>query len=597
MRIAEVREAHEKTFHWVFDPDVVDFSTWLRHFEPSGLQPIYWIKGKPGSGKSTLMKFAMRDARMSDFLASDGDHDWAIAAFFFHDRGSMKQKSLVGMLQELLLSILQQSPELLRFVIPPFRHLVHLQRSTAPTWDFAALKSAFLAIVEQREISARICLIVDALDEHEGDNELLASLLKTLAEKADQDEVRLKVCLASRPWTIFQQQFGDCPGFAIHEHTRQDILTYVEDRLVNVRETREPLSHRNGPHRLIELVTNRALGVFIWVRLVVDLLSKGLRDGTPLLTLEEQVNGMPQELKDLYADTLRRIEKDYAPEAYIMLQMVVCSLNPLPLDTLMGCLEVSCLLEKIEGPLAPAITLTITEESITSMKSRLVSRSGGLLEVILTSDLEATVFPNDSSPALDAEDRADDRSGLVVQFIHQTVKEYVQSAPKDLALVHVHESLSNENGDFFLLRSCMITGQSWISCVKRDIFAYANCCAKGGMSGSTIFEVLRRALLVKDEPFAIDWVCKQYNGPLMEGLQRFLWLESRDSPLWQTEHDREKAFLLWVAAFGRHEYLLPTLEWYVSIDLSKQGERPRGLIHVAAAGRDVSNSLQRTFFR
>ena len=32
------------------------------------------------------MKFAMRDARMVELLAADGDHSWAIAAFFFHDR-------------------------------------------------------------------------------------------------------------------------------------------------------------------------------------------------------------------------------------------------------------------------------------------------------------------------------------------------------------------------------------------------------------------------------------------------------------------------------------------------------------------------------
>ena len=58
------------------------------------------------------------------------------------------------------------------------------------------------------------------------------------------------------------------------------------------------------------IIAERALGVFIWVRLVVDIVAKGVRDGTPYDVLEERVNLMPQELKDLYADTLRRIEAD-----------------------------------------------------------------------------------------------------------------------------------------------------------------------------------------------------------------------------------------------------------------------------------------------
>lgn len=116
-RIVEVHEAHEKTFHWLFDPSVVSFSKWLSE-ESSKNQPIYWIWGKPGSGKSTLMKFAMRDRKMEELLASNGHPSWIFAAYFFHDRGSDVQKTLGGMLQELLYSILDQVPALLRFIIP-----------------------------------------------------------------------------------------------------------------------------------------------------------------------------------------------------------------------------------------------------------------------------------------------------------------------------------------------------------------------------------------------------------------------------------------------------------------------------------------------
>ena len=71
VRIDDVHEAHRKTFHWLFDPAVVSFQHWLNSKEP-GSTPIYWIQGKPRSGKSTLIKFAIRNKRLAEILnASD----------------------------------------------------------------------------------------------------------------------------------------------------------------------------------------------------------------------------------------------------------------------------------------------------------------------------------------------------------------------------------------------------------------------------------------------------------------------------------------------------------------------------------------------
>ena len=150
------------------------------------------------------MKFALRDKRAIDSLNAGNTTTWTIAAFFFHDRGSEKQKSLTGMLQNLLGSILGQIPSLDSFVIPFYLGLLRAQRTRSPTWDLETLKDAMLSIVKQRKFYVRIMLVLDALDEHHGDNELLAALLKKLADSADNRWVRLKICLASRSWTIFE---------------------------------------------------------------------------------------------------------------------------------------------------------------------------------------------------------------------------------------------------------------------------------------------------------------------------------------------------------------------------------------------------------
>lgn len=261
-RIYGVSEAHKKTFHWLFDPQVVSFTRWLRGADESR-SPIYWVQGKPGSGKSTLMKFAMHDARLLEMLNEDTGDAWILAAFFFHDRGSEMQKALVGMLQEILRSVLDQTPALLPFVVPSYLDLVHEQRTRNPIWDLNHLSLAFRSIFEQREVHVRILFLLDALDEHYGDNESLISLLKELTETTDNDYVAIKWCLASRSWPIFEQHFGECPGFSIHDYTKQDIRTYVESQLeVNSRGQHSP-PDQDRVAALIDTVTKKALGIFI----------------------------------------------------------------------------------------------------------------------------------------------------------------------------------------------------------------------------------------------------------------------------------------------------------------------------------------------
>ncbi|EAQ84122.1 hypothetical protein CHGG_10526 [Chaetomium globosum CBS 148.51] len=67
-----VAEAHQATLHWVFDKQEnqpwVDFPSWLRSSEQ-----LYWITGKAGSGKSTLMKFLTQPVRDISDPGEGGD--------------------------------------------------------------------------------------------------------------------------------------------------------------------------------------------------------------------------------------------------------------------------------------------------------------------------------------------------------------------------------------------------------------------------------------------------------------------------------------------------------------------------------------------
>ena len=290
-------------------------------------------------GKSTLVKFAMRNDKLFSLLDSTGHHAWIVAPFFFRDRGAEIQKSLPRMFQEVLASILRQIPSLMPDVVPFFNYLVQSQKSRKPSWTLDMLESALLAVMKQCRVEVRILLLLDALDEHQRGNDRLALLLKKLKDSADNKYVHLKLCLASRSWIVFEQHFGRCLGLTIHNHMLQDVRTYIEAK-VNVEQAApQSVSTSASLQCIVNSVAEKALGVIIWVRLATDFLAKGIRDGIPFATLENEVARMPQELKDLYADTLRRIEPEYSTEAYIMLQMVLCSDSPLPIDLLMASVD------------------------------------------------------------------------------------------------------------------------------------------------------------------------------------------------------------------------------------------------------------------
>lgn len=121
-----VPKAYKKTFSWIFerpnvserDPDHLpwaDFSEWLEHDSES----LYWITGKPGSGKSTMMKYVCGDSRLITHLQNwSGQKPFITVWYFSWNAGDGLQKSQEGMLRSLLYQIIQQRPQLALRLLP-----------------------------------------------------------------------------------------------------------------------------------------------------------------------------------------------------------------------------------------------------------------------------------------------------------------------------------------------------------------------------------------------------------------------------------------------------------------------------------------------
>lgn len=113
-RLTSIPEPHPDTLQWVWDEEK-DFKTWLQHGHG-----VFWLNGKPGCGKSTLMKY------LSQTLQSKSKEveKWSVFVhFYFNNQGSDLEKSMEGMLRSTLLQILQQAPSLFVQVHHVYRHL------------------------------------------------------------------------------------------------------------------------------------------------------------------------------------------------------------------------------------------------------------------------------------------------------------------------------------------------------------------------------------------------------------------------------------------------------------------------------------------
>jgi hypothetical protein len=114
-RHRSISKAHEETFRWVFQKPSGNATketkliTWLE--KGTG---FFWVSEKPGSGKSTLMKFIVNKAATAQALKTWFSLKLAIiASHFFWSTGTEMQKSQQGLLQSLLYEIFPQCPDLI----------------------------------------------------------------------------------------------------------------------------------------------------------------------------------------------------------------------------------------------------------------------------------------------------------------------------------------------------------------------------------------------------------------------------------------------------------------------------------------------------
>ncbi|VUC22222.1 unnamed protein product [Clonostachys rosea] len=313
IRLQTIESTFGATFEWIFEHST--FTDWLQH--GTG---IFWIYGKPGSGKSTLMKYIFQDARTWDLI-----HDWKRGAkdiragFFFHYRGTAMQKSFEGVLRSLLRQLLLEEKELKHLLLPEFEWKLD-QTANAKEWTITELEKALRLILDQNIYALDICLFFDALDEFDGHSNLICRFLKEIVNIYPDSSCRVKVCFSSRPWDVFSEHFNDLPNLRLQDFTENDIRDYCVGTIVSAQATlTTPI------HDLVPDLVERAAGVFLWVKLVVKelLIEASPPQSKSVEELRDILQELPLELDQYYELIIQRTARSNRWETYVLLELVI----------------------------------------------------------------------------------------------------------------------------------------------------------------------------------------------------------------------------------------------------------------------------------
>ncbi len=265
-----IPKAHADTFQWIFEDPKTTGKPWDSFVDfLQGDTPSYWITGKPGCGKSTLVKFINRNPKTQVLLQQwAGERVLIQASHYFYYGGGQYQKSEIGLFRSLLHSILDQRRDLMPIAFRDrFQAALEGKKHGDPSLPEA--KKALPDLVRHSP-NINFFFSIDGLDEFDPAVSMthVQSLIgfTNFLETCDN----VKTLVSSRLLPEFEHGSGRA-CLRTHELTKEDIRRYVHEKLMNhprmkFLDEKDPKSTSD----LLESIVGSSLGVFLWVRVVTE---------------------------------------------------------------------------------------------------------------------------------------------------------------------------------------------------------------------------------------------------------------------------------------------------------------------------------------
>ena len=266
---------------------------------------IFWLNGLAGTGKSTIARTIAREyyeqKRLgASFCFSRGGGDVSHAGKFF---------------TSIALQLTDKSPNLKRYICQAIaEHSDIANQALRDQWRQLILQP--LSKLDSSSFHPSLVIVVDALDECEGENDIRI-ILQLFAKARSLSRVPLRVFMTSRPEVPIRYGFYHLPDsehqdFVLHNISPSiidhDITVFFDHQFKIIRQERGLAVDWPG-RQSIEVLVRKAAGLFIWAATACRFISEGRRyTARRLLLLLEGNTSLTKpeiQLNDIYLTVLK----------------------------------------------------------------------------------------------------------------------------------------------------------------------------------------------------------------------------------------------------------------------------------------------------
>ncbi len=317
-RRTNIEAKYSTTCQWLLTSS--DYVDWLDPNQADNHHGFLWIRGNPGTGKSTIMSFTCKEMVK--------EKERIVISFFFNARGDGLERSTLGMYRSLLFQVLSALPRLLDVFDEP-EHKAYLEEMHTAMlghqhfeWHIGVLQDLLRhALVKLGQTV--LTIFVDALDECAADQvEELVEYFEGVGENVMLKGSQLNICFSSRYYPHLDIQYGRKINLEDQDGHKKDIAMYIQNKLkVGKSKTAEEVKTE---------IQTKAKGIFMWVVLVVDILKAEYKNGR-VFDVKKRLSALPAELGDLFKQILLR-DQNNLRDLQLCIRWILFSRRPLKLE-------------------------------------------------------------------------------------------------------------------------------------------------------------------------------------------------------------------------------------------------------------------------
>ena len=325
LRFAEVKyNADGNMGDWLFTAS--EYTEWEK---PSPSSEFLTLKGKPGSGKSVLMKRAVQRALA---VHTDG---WTIPIYFFfdHDSGN-RDNPLNASAQGLYRCLLSQ---LVRAKVLPHEFIAKYARRKNDLRSCIGLENALQEALEHcKTLKRQIVIFVDAMDECTTDLDNGIGRVLNCFVQTQSSNLGVKFLLSSSYKLNHSVYCPDTILLSIEDGNQPDLSKYIDEELKTISSPAISLELRQY---LSLQMREQASGSFLWTRLVLHEIKHSWSNypGKRILEILEKI---PKDLTELYQRLLEPSGLSNGQHTLSLLQLILFAEQPLSLSEVRQALAV-----------------------------------------------------------------------------------------------------------------------------------------------------------------------------------------------------------------------------------------------------------------